>query len=85
MTGLVLWLALAASPAAAPVSADPVDALVEKTLAGMGLEQKVGQLMMIGFGGREMARRSSACSWGCTPARWPSTRAMCAARSRSIA
>jgi beta-N-acetylhexosaminidase len=33
---------------------DPLHVRVEKILAGMSLEQKVGQLLMVGFGGRSM-------------------------------
>ncbi len=41
-------------PLLAGPSADPLEARVEKVLTGMSLEQKIGQLLMVGFGGRSM-------------------------------
>jgi beta-N-acetylhexosaminidase len=41
-------------PLLAGQPADPAHARAEEILSGMSLEQKVGQLMMVGFGGRTM-------------------------------
>ena len=58
IAGLALLVALAAlqgpPPAAGVAKPDPVAQRVEKLLKGLSLEQKVGQLIMVGFGGKEM-------------------------------
>ena len=46
----LLWLL----PVLANQPVDPAHARTEEILRGMSLEQKVGQLMMVGFGGRTM-------------------------------
>jgi len=47
-------------PLLAGQPADPVHARAEKILESMSLEQKVGQLMMVGFGGRSIGTEISS-------------------------